>query len=124
MNVYGQICNNASQYSACSTNSNCGCLLYSFSDTTGVCGLLTQSCSSFVPCQSPNDACLQSGYVCVRHPQCSSSALCYPSTMFDQSSCPPIPGNCHIRMNPIIKCSIESSEMLREADNRYKISII
>ncbi len=106
MNVNGQICSNATQYSACSSNSNCGCLSYSFSNTMGVCGLITQSCSSFVTCQSPNDACAQSGYVCVRHPQCYSSPICYPSTMFDQSTCPPIPGNCHILINPVTKCLV------------------
>jgi hypothetical protein len=57
----------------------------------GVCGVVTGSCSSFVSCQSPSDVCTQSGYVCVLHTQCSSSPLCYPPTMFDQSACPPIP---------------------------------
>ncbi len=93
MNVNGQICSNAIQYSACSSNSDCGCLSYSFSDDIGVCGLLTQSCSNFVPCQSPFDDCAQSGYVCVRHPQCNSSPVCYPPSMFDLSACPPAISN-------------------------------
>ncbi len=88
MNVNSQICSNAVQYGSCSSNSACGCLSYSFSDTMGICGLLTQSCSEFVACQPPNDACAQIGYVCVRHSRCSSNALCYP----------PIIGNCHIHI--------------------------
>jgi hypothetical protein len=90
VNVNSQVCNNAVQYSTCSSNSGCGCLLYSFSDTMGICGLTTQSCSLFVPCQ--NDACTQTGYICVRHPQCNSNPICYPPTSFDQNSCPQVIG--------------------------------
>ncbi len=99
MNVNSQTCSNAVQYSACSSNSECGCLSYSFSDAVGVCGLVTQSCSLFVPCQSPNDACTQTGYICVRHPRCSSSPICYPSTSFDQNACPSVIGICHIHIS-------------------------
>lgn len=101
VDVNSQACNNAAQYSSCSSNSGCGCLSYSFSDTMGVCGLLSQSCSEFVACQSPNDACAQTGHVCVRHPQCSSSPLCFPSSMFHDDVCPPVIGNyyyIHIKM--------------------------
>jgi hypothetical protein len=98
VNVNSQICSNAAQYSACSSNSACGCLSYSFSDTAGVCGLITQSCSLYTPCQSQNDACLQTGYVCVRHPQCSSNPICYPPTSFDQNACPPVISIYHIQI--------------------------
>ncbi len=91
-----QTCNNATQYSACSLNSQCGCLSFSFSDSWGVCGLLNQSCSQFVSCQSPNDACVQPQHICVRHPRCSSTPVCYPLSSIDQSACPIRTGNHHI----------------------------
>lgn len=85
-------CDNADEYNSCSLNSDCGCLLYSFSVTKGVCGSLTQTCSDFVPCQSPNDICPQSGYICVRHRRCHSLSLCYPLTMTQEDICPPKKG--------------------------------
>jgi hypothetical protein len=88
VNVNSQTCNNATQYSACSLNSQCGCLSFSFSDSWGVCGLLNQSCSQFASCQSPNDACVQPQHICVRHPRCSSTPVCYPLSSIDQSACP------------------------------------
>jgi len=88
VNVNSQICSNAAQYTACSLNSGCACLSYSFSNTTGVCGLVNQSCSLFSSCLSPNDGCAQTGYICVRHPRCSSNPICYPPTSFDQNACP------------------------------------
>lgn len=90
----GQQCANAATYTGCSANSNCGCLPYSFSDTMGVCGDVSVSCSQFVACQSPNDACAQSGYICVRHPSCSSLPICYPVSLIDDSVCPSIKGIC------------------------------
>jgi len=88
VNVNSQTCESATQYSACSLSSECGCLSLSFSDNLGICGHLGQSCSEFSPCQSPNDACAQSQHICVRHPRCSSSPLCYPLSLIDQSVCP------------------------------------
>ena len=62
-------------------------MTYAFPNTIGACGLLTQSCSEFVPCVAPNYLCSQSGYTCVYHPRCNSNPVCFPSTMLDQSVC-------------------------------------
>jgi hypothetical protein len=78
-----------SQYSACSTNSQCGCLPFSFSDSFSICGLVSSSCSQFSPCQTPNDACPQQ-HICVRHTRCDSRPLCYPMSMTYQSVCPTV----------------------------------
>jgi hypothetical protein len=87
--VNGQRCQGASQYGTCSSNSECGCLSYSFSDYFGVCGIVTSSCSQFTPCQSSFDTC-QPQHVCVRHPRCDSRPLCYPMSMIEENRCPPI----------------------------------
>jgi hypothetical protein len=86
VNVNSQTCDGATQYSACSFSSGCGCLALSFSDSFGICGLLNQSCAQFTPCQ--NDACAQLDHICVRHPRCSSTPVCYPLSLIDQSVCP------------------------------------
>jgi len=88
VNVNGQTCNNATQYSACSLNSGCGCLSLSFSNSWGICGLLNQSCAQFTACQLPNYACAQFEHICVRHPRCSSTPVCYPLSLIDQNVCP------------------------------------
>ncbi len=90
-NVNGQTCRGMSQYSSCSSNGECGCLQYSFNNNYGICGILTSSCSQFVPCQTPFDACSQ-GHVCVRHPRCDSRSLCYPMSLGQQNRCPPVIG--------------------------------
>ena len=86
--VSSQICTDSTDYGACSSNPSCGCLLDVNNGDTGLCGLWTLSCSSLAACQTPYNTCAQSGYVCVRHPQCSLLPVCYPSTSIDEETCP------------------------------------
>ena len=51
----------------------------------GVCGDVRSSCSQMAPCQSPDDTCAQTKYICIRHTQCDSRPLCYPLSMADDS---------------------------------------
>lgn len=80
------------QFNTCSSNSACGCLPLSNSNTLGICGLRNASCSEFAPCQSPNDSCAQPEHVCIRPPRCGSPLICYPLWMADQTLCPPSQG--------------------------------
>lgn len=100
VNVNSQACNNAAQYSACSTNTDCECLLYPSSDSMGICTFLVESCSGLVPCESSTNTCVDSGHICVRHPRCNSLPLCYPSILASDSMCPLMIGKL---LNTMIK---------------------
>ncbi len=91
VNVKSQTCENASQYGLCSSNSACGCFPITFADNIGICGLISVSCSRLSPCQS-GDTCQNADHICVHHPRCSSTPLCYPLSMTDQRLCPPTTG--------------------------------
>lgn len=87
-----QTCNVATQFTTCSSNSECVCFPLSNSNTLGICGLRNASCSDFVPCQSPDDSCAQPEHICISPPRCGSPRLCYPLSMTDQTLCPSLPG--------------------------------
>ncbi|UJR07257.1 hypothetical protein I4U23_011545 [Adineta vaga] len=90
ININCQTCRdgNQYQYSPCSQSTRCGCLQYSFSSSTFVCGLIDNSCSQFRVCQQPNDVCL-SNEVCIRHPNCNSlQSICYPLSLTGEQACP------------------------------------
>ncbi|CAF1039539.1 unnamed protein product [Rotaria sordida] len=89
VNINGRTCHGKSQYDLCSSNNECGCLQLSLSNNVGICAILDLSCSRLQPCQSPGDTCETTDHVCVRHPRCNSSSLCYPLSMIDQRLCPP-----------------------------------
>ncbi|CAF5054576.1 unnamed protein product, partial [Rotaria sp. Silwood1] len=89
VNINGQTCHGKSQYDLCSSNNGCGCLQLSLSDDIGICAILDLTCSRLKPCQSPDDTCETTDHICVRHPRCNSSPLCYPLSMIDQRLCPP-----------------------------------
>ncbi|CAF3842976.1 unnamed protein product [Rotaria sordida] len=89
VNINGQTCHGKSQYDLCSSNNECGCLQLSLSNNVGICAILDLSCSRLQPCQSPGDTCETTDHVCVRHPRCNSSPLCYSLSMIDQRLCPP-----------------------------------
>ncbi|CAF3963131.1 unnamed protein product [Rotaria sordida] len=89
VNINGQTCHGKSQYDLCSSNNECGCLQLSLSNNVGICAILDLSCSRLQPCQAPGDTCETTDHVCVRHPRCNSSPLCYPLSMIDQRLCPP-----------------------------------
>ncbi|CAF3656677.1 unnamed protein product [Rotaria sp. Silwood1] len=89
VNINSQTCHGKSQYDLCSSNNGCGCLQLSLSDDIGICAILDLTCSRLKPCQSPDDTCETTDHICVRHPRCNSSPLCYPLSMIDQRLCPP-----------------------------------
>ncbi|CAF3889758.1 unnamed protein product [Rotaria sp. Silwood1] len=57
---------------------------------TGICGFLYEPCSELVSCQSSNNACYEPDHICVHHPRCHLQPVCYPVSMIDQQTCPPI----------------------------------
>ncbi|CAM4971838.1 unnamed protein product [Rotaria socialis] len=81
-------CREASQYSQCSTNKDCGCFPLTTSDKSGICGFLWVACSRLDPCQTPGNTCEKPDHKCVRHPQCNSAPVCYPISMIDKQICP------------------------------------
>ncbi|UJR06796.1 hypothetical protein I4U23_011083 [Adineta vaga] len=87
-NVHSQTCHGTIQYGHCSSNNGCGCLHFSYADDVGICAVLGLNCTRLSPCQWPYDTCERADHVCVRHPQCNSSPLCYPLQMVDQQLCP------------------------------------
>lgn len=87
--VKSQTCVSTSQYGVCSSNSACGCLPISFTDNIGICSVIGVSCSRLSPCKS-DDTCENTDHICVHHPQCSSSPVCYPLSMSDERLCPPM----------------------------------
>ncbi|CAF4168375.1 unnamed protein product, partial [Adineta steineri] len=86
-----QTCHNVTQYGPCSVNTACGCLYLSSAVNTGICGLLSLTCSSLVECDTRNSACYEPGHICVNHSRCSNKPLCYPLAMAAQQLCAPIP---------------------------------
>ncbi|CAF4863694.1 unnamed protein product, partial [Rotaria sp. Silwood2] len=57
-------------------------------DNTGICGLLSITCSQLAPCESSNNPCSAPGHICVHHPRCHLLPVCYPLSMIDQRICP------------------------------------
>ncbi|CAF2975667.1 unnamed protein product [Rotaria socialis] len=76
--ISSETCREASQYSECSTNKDCGCFPLTTSDKSGICGFLWVACSRLDPCQTPGNTCEKPDHKCVRHPQCNSGSVCYP----------------------------------------------
>lgn len=90
VNANSRTCDVQTEFDTCSSNSQCGCLPLSNSNSLGVCGLRNASCSDFVECQSSDDTCAQPEHVCIRPPRCGSPRLCYPLAMAQQNLCPPL----------------------------------
>ncbi|CAF2046393.1 unnamed protein product [Rotaria magnacalcarata] len=86
--ISSETCRDASQYSECSTNKDCGCFPLATSDKSGICGFLWVACSRLDPCQTPGNTCEKLDHKCVRHPQCNSAPVCYPISMIDKQICP------------------------------------
>jgi hypothetical protein len=86
------ICRDTAQYDPCSTNSVCGCFHKPGAVNKGVCGFLWASCSELVPCKKPSNSCDEPGAVCVQHPDCQSSPVCFPAWMIEEDLCPTLPG--------------------------------
>ncbi|CAF4013882.1 unnamed protein product, partial [Rotaria sp. Silwood1] len=59
-------------------------------DDTGICGLLTMTCSQLELCESLKNNGSEPGYVCVHHPRCHDRPVWYPLSMIDQRICPPM----------------------------------
>ncbi|CAF0832458.1 unnamed protein product [Adineta steineri] len=93
-----QTCHNVTQYGPCSVNTACGCLYLSSAVNTGICGLLSLTCSSLVECDTRNNACYEPAHICVNHPRCSNKPLCYPLSMTAQQLCAPIPSTTEITL--------------------------
>ncbi|CAF1351959.1 unnamed protein product [Rotaria magnacalcarata] len=86
-----QICQGASQYNQCSSNTACACLSLMNTVNDGVCAYLHVKCSESISCANDNRTCYRPDHLCVNHSRCHSAPICYPIDMTLQMFCPPIP---------------------------------
>ncbi|CAF2027457.1 unnamed protein product [Rotaria magnacalcarata] len=86
-----QICQSASQYEQCSSNTACACLRLMNTVNDGICAYLRVKCSELISCANNNRTCYRPDHICVNHSRCHSTPLCYPIDMTLQIFCPPIP---------------------------------
>ncbi|CAF5042840.1 unnamed protein product, partial [Rotaria sp. Silwood1] len=56
----------------------------------GLCGFQYMTCSKLVPCEPSNYYCNEPDHACVYHPRCRNLPVCYPISMIDEATCPPI----------------------------------
>ncbi|CAF1092827.1 unnamed protein product [Adineta ricciae] len=88
--IVAHVCLNTTQYSACSSNIACGCLILADGTNDGICSYLYTACSELNACALNNRMCLESDHTCVQHPRCGNKPLCFPTSMSTQAFCPPI----------------------------------
>ena len=90
--VKTQFCSGIAQYDRCSTNTGCACLHIPGAINVGICSYLSSItvCSELVKCDN-NNRCDTTEHLCLHHPKCSSTPVCYPVPADNEQRCPPIP---------------------------------
>lgn len=106
VHVNSQTCQAVGSHGSCSLNPTCKCLHLSFSDDVGICAVVGVTCSKLSPCQAPYDTCAEN-HICVRHPECGPSPLCYPLSMADQRLCPPMTSSKTTKLELFNKCVLK-----------------